>query len=1584
MSHLLWKHFYEDDVDKFRHLLAPAGHTYQTPARHGGVGSFSGSPVSLGTSPRATAKSRKFSRYSPGPTSSKNTGTGLGKTEVNFRDHMGLTVLLRASSSTSPSAIHFVQALLGHPGVDIYAQDPESGWNALHRALYNGNIAIARLLLETERRDLTELALGPSSSRAGCLIKTKDKEGNSPFDVYNETIGHRILKDPTTSNPLDTESESGDSDDSFENGRSSSDTQLPPDGEELFVWGSNKNLSLGVGEDSDRQYPERIQLKRPDHLLFRFYREAMRNDAEEISSVDQLPDLIRYRPLVAHDVVMAKFSTAILTRDPVSNLYICGIGTGGRLGLGDENTQFRFAPIQGPLRDKRIVAVALADFHSMAATSNGELWTWGSNTCSQLGFSLPPTTKKGETPMITSPRQVFSTLKKEAVRGVAASRIHSIAHTATSVYCWGKNVGQLGIMDADSRSLEVQTVPRRVAASLFTCGISMVSAIEKATSVLLQNNTVCVFTQFGYNMVKFPFDELVNNASLNNISMSSRYDPQRHRIKSIASGGSSIVALTGRGDLFTCEIQSLSETSEGTSTTNPTKIKNALSKPQCVWVANKDGVSSASVGESGSVIISTESGACWRRVKRQTPKTGYPLGPAAKRRDFKFQRVPYITNIVAVRSSTFGAFSAIRKDNDVMKQQIDIAEPSLWRDVRSLCFLEGFEAPGGLNLSPNAIHLKPNEMKTVGTLISQLLVSSDLELDIATHLRFRTINREGMDVILRTSSSPDIELPAHGFMLAARSPTLRAAFSEYRNTGYYIDPHELFSIGRKGSLLSIMFVGVDILSLINMVVFAYRDAVVPIWNFARQKPHMAYHYRQVRLEVMKMASVLGMTGLEDAARLQLPAASTLDADFHKALSDPAFFEDADIWLELENDVVLAHSTFLCRRSPFFEGLFHGRSRGAWLEGRREQDPDDRIPIDFTHMSRQAFDLVLRYLYTDIGAEIFDSLTSPSIDQFAEVALEVMGIANELMLDRLVQISQYVIGKFVTTRNISQLLNEISPCHVTEFKNTGLEYICLQMESMLENNLLDDLEVDLMEELDQKVRENQAAQLPVAKSNMADLELNDRYPYLAAEISEEHHIRVKEMAYITTRDEERRLSSAVKARYGSFDDLASTSPTAERERRKYRSIRNEPFSPTLRPQKSSHDLIFDMDEDGLGGECMSTTPVRSLDFCVRNQTRRLPLAVDHSLGWKGKEKEACGSIDTGSPLAYRQRQASLQMTNSTASLSTSQTKSSTPWTSSGLQPVKLGLKDIMSEASPGTSALTAGLAAQKKDQAPKMAQPKMSQKERKRQQQLQLEKVAEAEAAVLNPHSAWETAGAKPSPWKATQTAPRTNLKDFLSGTPESSRPAAVPQQKPIAAAESSAAKIAPRRTASPDTRFSGQSRKASAAAGPSRPAPSSSSAPIIPHSKNYITPAAKVEPALSLGLADIIGQQQREQELVREAVAKRSLQEIQQEQEFQEWWDQESRRTQEEEAARRVARESEKGERDKKGISGAGGRNRRRGGNLKPRGAEGRRGGVGGGGGGNAQGTNSGASGGGGSGGDGRQRGRGRPRAGRAATVSST
>ena len=206
MSHLLWKYYWENDVDRFSRHLGSASHTQQ-PSKSPGIGV--GNSGTFGSSPRSLTKSRKVSGPGANLPNAKGTGYALTKSDVNSRDHAGLTLLLRAASSTSPNAVEFVEALLDHPATDIYIQDFESGWNALHRALYHGNVSIARLLLERERRELRE-SLGNTVTKVGQLIKTKDHEGNSPFDVYNATIALRSLKTSVDSEGADDESDEED------------------------------------------------------------------------------------------------------------------------------------------------------------------------------------------------------------------------------------------------------------------------------------------------------------------------------------------------------------------------------------------------------------------------------------------------------------------------------------------------------------------------------------------------------------------------------------------------------------------------------------------------------------------------------------------------------------------------------------------------------------------------------------------------------------------------------------------------------------------------------------------------------------------------------------------------------------------------------------------------------------------------------------------------------------------------------------------------------------------------------------------------------------------------------------------------------------------------------------------------------------------------------------------------------------------------------------------------------------------------------------------------------------------------------
>jgi hypothetical protein len=1220
--------------------------------------------------------------------------------------------------------------------------------------------------------------------------------------------------------------------------------------------------------------------------------------------------------------------------------------------------------VQGPFADRKVVQVALGQNHSMAIDDSGALWTWGNNAQSQLGYALPEPAKKDEDPISTVPRQVFGPLKKETIIGIAASSIHSVAHTGTSLYCWGKNIGQLALMDADSRSLEFQHTPRRVAASLFSSPIVMVTAIDKATTILLQNHTVCVFTAYGYHIVKFPLATLDLG---DNIKLSTRYDPARSQIHHITSGGETIAALTKRGDLFTMTLDHKAEaTQPATSTTNPSKIKGAVTQPQCIWNARKDGVRSVGVGEHGSVIISTASGAVWRRIKRAKAKDASPWPSESKRKDFKFQRVPYITNAVTVRASAYGAFAAIRKDSDVMKKQLAIAGQSIWEDVAPLNPMRGFQAskPGNQKHETLAFWENNNLGNRLGPVAYEVLKSPDLEEDLLQFFKSWSYRNEPLDAAVCTSSSPDIRIPVHGWLLSARSPVLRGALAQFRKAGSFAN--HLFEISDADGKAILCFQGLDVVSLLNLVLFAYEDRVIPVWNFTGLVPPLAYRYRQIRLEVMRLATRLDMSNLEAAARLQVEAKKCMDQDFRRAIKDSRFFGDTDVVLELDGADVPVHSAFVCRRCPWFQGLYHGRSGGMWLAGRRAEQGasrglPDKIKIDMNHMEPEAFKYALQYLYSDSGPEMFDPAVCESLDGFLDLVMEVMSIADYLMLDRLSQICQQVMGRFANIRNIADLLNAISPCAVAEFKKAGLEYICLQLETMLENHLLDELDQALLLELDKVVRANQAAQSPFVRSGRIELLLHENNPELAGEIDEERQIRVKEMAYKAHREEEKKLSSSTRMRYGSLDDASPVTPTPDRTRKASKAEQNELASPCLRPRESHGDLMFHMDEEDISLANSPSLQARKSGRGVSELDHLPPLGSS----WKGSGKNM--HIGLQSP-----PQTSSSPSGTLQTAAPTPLRPGKPWGEALTPTSKLDLRDIIQLETSSQSALSAGLAAQKaKETTPKSIQPKMSQKEKKRQQQAaQAAQAALATAKSNPPKNAWERSSSDTpasSPWKPVPAVKSTTSSALLNPGP--AKGLLTPDAAASASPSASPAIPVHRRTASPDTRFSGQrtpsggpsstpatkpannsytgntSSSRPFALPPAATASAGTSATLIPHSKIYLPPQPKAEVQLGLTMEDIMGQQTRDKQIVKEAVAKRSLQEIQQEQAFQEWWDAESRRMQEEERRREEnLRRNQQGSNGNGGAGGGGGRGGggrggRRGGQRGGKGGPGARGG---------------------------------------------
>ena len=114
--------------------------------------------------------------------------------------------------------------------------------------------------------------------------------------------------------------------------------------------------------------------------------------------------------------------------------YAWGQNRYGQLGIDTHDTSETPQKI-GELSDKKVIKICCGAYHSMALTSDGEVFSWGHNTFAQLGDKTYNSRK--------TPTQV---LFRDKIVSISCGTNHSIALTHNgSAYVWGSNeLGQLG------------------------------------------------------------------------------------------------------------------------------------------------------------------------------------------------------------------------------------------------------------------------------------------------------------------------------------------------------------------------------------------------------------------------------------------------------------------------------------------------------------------------------------------------------------------------------------------------------------------------------------------------------------------------------------------------------------------------------------------------------------------------------------------------------------------------------------------------------------------------------------------------------------------------------------------------------------------------------------------------------------------------------------------------------------------------------------------------------------------------------------------------------------------------------------
>lgn len=310
-------------------------------------------------------------------------------------DTLGRTALHVAASV---GKAELVQWLLDQCHAEVDVRDHESGWTALHRAVFYGQLHCAKLLLQH-----------------GASLTAVDFDGCTPLDL---AVRDRLpYIEYSASDPS-----------------------------EVYVWGSNKNFTLGLASEQSPKYPEIL--------------EAFRRDGVSVQKVE-----------------MQKFHSVFLSNG--GEVFVCGHGLGGRLGLSSEMTTLNVTKLVSlaKMGVGKCVDVASGQDHTVFLMEDGQVLTCGLNTHHQLGLLPPP-------PQVLCPRAIsMKFLKDKKALGVCAARYHTVIYTKDAVYTFGLNAGQLGHPKGD----RLQSAPRQISALNypdihFTHVVSSDGAIVCATS----------------------------------------------------------------------------------------------------------------------------------------------------------------------------------------------------------------------------------------------------------------------------------------------------------------------------------------------------------------------------------------------------------------------------------------------------------------------------------------------------------------------------------------------------------------------------------------------------------------------------------------------------------------------------------------------------------------------------------------------------------------------------------------------------------------------------------------------------------------------------------------------------------------------------------------------------------------------------------------------------------------------------------------------------------------------------------------------------------------------------------------------
>lgn len=521
-------------------------------------------------------------------------------------------------------------------------------------------------------------------------------------------------------------------------------------------------------------------------------------------------------------------------------------------------------------------------------------------------------------------------------------------------------------------------------------------------------------------------------------------------------------AISNNGEVYvwTCKGNTGGGSRQQQLDKNRVKAKHVtISSPKRVWLLKKPYLSAtdASLGQHGALIVSTLCGQVF-------------VGKAGKDGQYKFNIIPNLQRCIRVCASPSGAFSGIRSEVEVdditttpstlisdIKTSLPhiIAAERLDRDIKRITNEYNQKVDDLMRRvddSSDEVDKDTNAMerqKAHDLFEDELRNAVDSAWEYAEQLAVRDTT---LDAVIVLSGGGNRKLYCHQCILACRSRLFSRLFETSGNFH-----HPALSIARHDKRIEIRLMKDYSMAAFHLLFdYLYTDVYMHPMSAYYNTPNLARCSNNsaspavVGKDLAALASLFELDELHDSAihSFSNVPRPTLTLDLLRLFEEEGKGgSQPNVCLDLKDgEKVLCHEMIIRQRCGFFGALFEPGS--IWMQSRRQQQTS-YLHVNMTHVSKEVAVPFLRYLYGDLDEmQLFGDICKETADAMMRFLVEVLCLADELLLDRLKSICERALLRFIGLRSVPSLLEASDIFMADALKHACLQFITANVDVLM--------------------------------------------------------------------------------------------------------------------------------------------------------------------------------------------------------------------------------------------------------------------------------------------------------------------------------------------------------------------------------------------------------------------------------------------------------------------------------------------------------------------------------------------------------